>query len=305
MAIPKISNYSLQPIMNNIENRVDWPADSSRAVLLVHDMQRYFVNFYDRSGEPMSTLIKNIETTIERCRAAGIPIVYTAQPPHQTPEDRALLTDFWGTGLTDDNDQQAILDDIAPQKDDLVYTKWRYSAFQRTDLHKFMGTTHRDQLWICGVYAHIGILSTALEAFMTDIKPIVIADAVADFSENEHRMALNYVSQRCGKVVGLNEVVAATQIQVSSQGEGAHQSSTNPVYQQLVAGACAALGVSEEELDKDENLFEMGLDSIRLMAMVDVLRENNIALGFAELAERPTLEEWKTMLDEQTEATID
>ena len=51
-----------------------------------------------------------------------------------------------------------------------------------------------------------------------------------------------------------------------------------------------------EELDQDENLFEMGLDSIRLMAIVDVLRENNIEIGFAELAEQPTLKAWAAML---------
>ena len=30
------------------ENRVSWQLDAQRAVLLVHDMQDYFIDFYDK-----------------------------------------------------------------------------------------------------------------------------------------------------------------------------------------------------------------------------------------------------------------
>jgi len=58
------------------------------------------------------------------------------------------------------------------------------------------------------VYAHIGCLTTALEAFMRDIQPFMVADALADFSEEEHRIACEYASGRCARVLNTADVLA-------------------------------------------------------------------------------------------------
>jgi len=48
---------------------------------------------------------------------------------------------------------------------------------------------------------------TALEAFMRDIQPFMVADALADFTEEEHRMACEYASGRCARVLDTAEVL--------------------------------------------------------------------------------------------------
>ncbi|MDA5636535.1 isochorismatase family protein, partial [Agrobacterium sp. ST15.16.024] len=91
--------------------------------------------------------------------------------------------------------------------DDTVLVKWRYSAFHRSTLEEMLKETGRDQLIITGVYAHIGCMTTATDAFMRDIKPFFVADALADFSREEHLMALKYVAGRSGRVVMIEELL--------------------------------------------------------------------------------------------------
>ena len=176
-------------------------------------MQRYFVRAFEleRDGQPLpdaqiNIAIANIRRLLDAAHAANIPVYYTAQPPRQNPADRRLLTDFWGDGLQDDENAR-ILDELAPTEADTVLTKWRYSAFVRSPLEEQLKDLGRDQLIIGGIYAHIGCLTTALEAFMRDIQPFVVADALADFTAEEHRMACEYASGRCARVLNTAEVL--------------------------------------------------------------------------------------------------
>lgn len=198
MSIPAIAAYPMP--QGEPENRVSWRAQSHRAVLLIHDMQHYFLNKFNVGAEPVPSLVENIRQLRELCHAKGVPVVYTAQPSEQAPTDRALLTDFWGLGVSDpvNASQEPIIEELAPAAQDIILTKWRYSAFFRSELKEMMRQQGRDQLIICGIYAHIGCMTTALDAFMNDIQPFLVSDATADFSQEEHEMAIRYVSRRCG-----------------------------------------------------------------------------------------------------------
>ncbi|HAV4777456.1 TPA: isochorismatase family protein, partial [Acinetobacter baumannii] len=102
MSIPKIASYSMPQAHEFTPNKTNWPLHTSRAVLLVHDMQQYFLDFYDLTQEPIPELIQNTKALIDAARQSNIPVVYTAQPGNQSPEYRQLLTDFWGPGLKDE-----------------------------------------------------------------------------------------------------------------------------------------------------------------------------------------------------------
>ncbi|WP_440054718.1 isochorismatase family protein [Pseudoalteromonas sp. T1lg65] len=285
MAIPRISAYPLPS--ERPENRTDWQLDPNRAVLLVHDMQSYFVNFYDVETAPMQPLVQHIQQLIGIAKAAGIPVVYTAQPANQSRQDRALLTDFWGKGLGEQD--TAILPALAPQPEDKVYTKWRYSAFKRSTLLEDMREQGRDQLIICGIYAHIGVLSTALDAFMYDIKAFVVADAVADFSEQEHLDALQYVATRCGQVQLLDEVVAVCRPATQP---------TSLSVEDIQQAIAMVLSMDVEDVDPDENLLYLGLDSIRVMTLVDQWRAQGIDITLQALAEATTVNEWHQIMNQ-------
>jgi bifunctional isochorismate lyase/aryl carrier protein len=61
------------------------------------------------------------------------------------------------------------------------------------------------------------------------------------------------------------------------------------------------LGVPAATLVEDASLPEQGLDSIRLMSLVERWRAAGGAVTFAELAERPTLKDWNELLASRTD----
>ncbi|WP_243787864.1 isochorismatase family protein [Saccharopolyspora gloriosae] len=199
MGLPTIAPYRVPRQDELPANRVDWRPEASRAVLLVHDMERHFVDAFEPGSEPLTEVVPNIRTLAEQARAAGVPVVYCAQPSGQTPQQRGLQLEWWGPGVADPA-QEAIIDELAPEPGDVRLTKWRYSAFQRTELRETMRSWGRDQLIITGIYAHIGCLMTAAEAFQQEVQAFLAADAVADFSADEHLMAVRYAAKRCAVV---------------------------------------------------------------------------------------------------------
>ncbi|MEH1097957.1 phosphopantetheine-binding protein [Micromonospora sp. CPCC 205561] len=50
------------------------------------------------------------------------------------------------------------------------------------------------------------------------------------------------------------------------------------------------------ETTDEENLFDCGLDSMRLMMLMERWREAGAEVSFVELAERPTLGHWTKLL---------
>ncbi|MFH8570529.1 isochorismatase family protein [Streptomyces sp. NPDC017993] len=204
--LPPIASYSLPTAGSLPENLAQWTPRPERAVLLVHDMQRYFLNALP--DQLRTELVHNAATLRKRCTALGIPVAYTAQPGRMTDDQRGLLKDFWGPGMRPDPADREVMPELAPAEGDWMFTKWRYSAFFHSDLLERMRAAGRDQLVLCGVYAHIGVLATALDAFTNDIQAFLVADALGDFSENHHRLALEYAAQRCAQIVPSTEVFA-------------------------------------------------------------------------------------------------
>ncbi|MEU4804689.1 isochorismatase family protein [Actinosynnema sp. NPDC023587] len=197
MGLPTIEPYPMPTEADLPVNRVKWTSDPARAVLLIHDMQNYFLRAFSPDASPVVELVANIRALRDTCRALGVPVVYSAQPGGQSSAQRGLQLDMWGTGIGPDPVDAEIHDALAPGGSDVRMTKWRYNAFHRTDLRSLLDTTGRDQLVVTGIYAHIGCLMTAADAFMQDIQAFFVADAVADFSSEDHHMAVRYAAGRC------------------------------------------------------------------------------------------------------------
>jgi bifunctional isochorismate lyase/aryl carrier protein len=116
---------------------------------------------------------------------------------------------------------------------------------------------------------------------MRDIKPFMVADALADFSRDEHLMALNYVAGRSGRVVMTDDLLPV------------------PLTKDALRGQILPLlDESDVPLD-DDNLIDYGLDSVRMMALAARWRKVYSDIDFVMLAKNPTLAAWWALLSRE------
>ncbi|QBM99086.1 phenazine biosynthesis protein PhzD [Pseudomonas aeruginosa] len=185
-------------------NLARWSLEPRRAVLLVHDMQRYFLRPLPESLR--AGLVANAARLRRWCVEQGVQIAYTAQPGSMTEEQRGLLKDFWGRAC-------------APVRPTARWSRsWRRAgrlaadqvALQRLlPLRPAPADARRRPRPVGAVrrIRHVGVLISTVDAYSNDIQPFLVADAIADFSEAHHRMALEYAASRCAMVVTTDEVL--------------------------------------------------------------------------------------------------
>lgn len=205
--IPTIAAYPMPNPDGLPPNTAGWRIDPARAVLLIHGMQRYFVAAFPAGASPVLELVGNLAQLRGSCLERAMPVAYTAQPGAMAPHDRGLLADFWGPGMTVSPADRDVISPLRPTAGDWQLIKWRYSAFFRTDLAARMRAADQDQLVIGGVYAHVGVMMSAADAFTQDIQAFVVADAVADFSASYHRQALQWAAERCAVVLTTHQAL--------------------------------------------------------------------------------------------------
>lgn len=68
----------------------------------------------------------------------------------------------------------------------------------------------------------------------------------------------------------------------------------------LLLAALADLIDSPELAGPDDSMLDLGLDSVRLMMLVERLQRGGADVGFGDLAERPTLRAWLALLESRS-----
>ncbi|MFI8288652.1 isochorismatase family protein [Streptomyces sp. NPDC085614] len=209
MDVSAIAPYPMPGADRPVVNRVDWIPDPGRAVLLLLNMQGYFLRPYTPGEAPLTGLLANAAALVALSRRLRMPVIHTVQPGTQAPGERGLLTDFWGKGLDDVLEDAAIVGEVAPDAAGVVLPAWRYSAFSGSGLDRELRAAGRDQLVVCGVYAHLGCVTTALDAFDRNMEVFLASDAVADFDAHRHRAALEWAASCCAVVRSTAELAGA------------------------------------------------------------------------------------------------
>lgn len=304
MSLPAAIDYRFDHTHTTVGgSRATWQLEPHRAAVLVHDLQHYFLRPYAPTCPALVDTLDGTAAILAAAREHGVPVFYTAQTGRRSAVVRGLQADLWGPGMEPVPEHTDIPAQVAPGPDDTVLVKHRYSAFAHSDLAERLAALGRDQLVITGVYAHIGVTATAFDAFMQEVHPFVVADAVADFGPVQHRRALDQVASCAGVVTSTDRVLAAF------TGPAAHRSPTAPptteepsvsvlppAHRPGVVRAALAAALDPEFADTafaapDADLFALGLNSLQAFDVLDrIVDAGGPDLDYADFTGDPTVQ---------------
>ncbi|MGM0349800.1 MULTISPECIES: isochorismatase family protein [unclassified Streptomyces] len=188
-----------------------WRIDPCRAALVVQHMQEYVLRAL-RETAPVAELLDNISRLAETARCFGVPVVYVTR----IPGSRSVGGEGPGPVFPapvplappTEADARAVVDVLRPEAGDTVLTAKRYSAFAGTRLRSRLKELGRDQVVVVGAAARTDVLLTAADAWMQDLEPFVVADAMADRTAADHTMAVHWLAATCATVT-VTEAVRA------------------------------------------------------------------------------------------------
>ena len=179
-----------------------------RPAVLIIDMQN---DFCDRDA-PTSlypsilAIYEPIKLLARTARRKGVPVIYTQGLVAADGSSAGLWRlkmKHHGLGAVQIEGTRgaAIVDELAPEPGDRVVRKWRPSAFFRTDMEIFLRTQKIDTLLICGTSMSGCVRATAVDAFMRDIRCMIVRECVAERSETVMEANIFDVDQKYGDVV--------------------------------------------------------------------------------------------------------
>lgn len=194
--------------------------EAGRAALIVVDMQNYFCAEGFPAEVPLSrAIVPNINRMARAMRAAGGTVVWV-----QTDSAEALAR--WGkhhtymltpervqkrlAGLDSAAEGFRLFGDLEALPGDLRVKKVTYSAFMpgSSDIDAQLGARGIDTVLIAGTATNVCCESSARDAMLRDYRVIMLSDANATWTDEEHAATLNSFAMFFGDVMSIDEATA-------------------------------------------------------------------------------------------------
>ncbi|WP_282943433.1 isochorismatase family cysteine hydrolase [Paenibacillus sp. RC67] len=161
-------------------------------------------------------MMPNLHSLLQSAREHTIPVIFL-----KTNHEKATDSEVWLSRFKDGinpichtGSWGAEFFEVAPLPDEIVVKKHRYSGFIHTRLESVLQTLKIETLVMTGVSTNLCVESTARDGFMLDYRIVLMRDACAAFSQEEHDMTLKTVDTYFGMVADTKEVISFWQQQV-------------------------------------------------------------------------------------------
>ncbi len=175
-------------------------AARNREALLIIDMLNDFV----LEGAPLEVpetrkIIHNIKREIEKAKAEKRPVIYVCDT--HKPDDKEFSRFGWPSHAVKGTKGAHVVDELKPQKKDIVIPKTTYSGFYKTKLDRVLKHLKVQGLRLTGCVTHICIMFTASDAVLRGYKVAVVEDGVAGLSKDDHDAALRIMKNVMGVTI--------------------------------------------------------------------------------------------------------
>jgi ureidoacrylate peracid hydrolase len=193
---------------------------TEHAALMVIDMQNGFCSddgSVNRIGLPAARLrpaIAPCARLIGLAREAGIPVIYTRYMYRPDYADGGLMASELIPDLKNGKTLMAgtwdveVVDELKPEDGDFIVDKNRPSAFYATGLEPILKGLDVDNLVVCGVTTNCCVETTVRDASQRDYRTFVVSDAVAEYEDDRHEVALKSMGMLFAHVITSEDVAA-------------------------------------------------------------------------------------------------
>jgi nicotinamidase-related amidase len=181
--------------------------DLRQSALLVVDMQNEFLR--EEGLLPTwggAAILPRLRRLIELYRESGRPVIYTRHCYFNPEVDGGTTAEWWRMDrdspvLSAALPGSAIHADIAPQAEDVVIVKHRYSAFHDTHLESVLRRFQVRDVIISGVASNCCCEATAHDALFRDFHVFFLADGCGGSDEMAHIATLRDIACFYGTVL--------------------------------------------------------------------------------------------------------
>jgi biuret amidohydrolase len=214
----------------SLPNEIVETFGAARAPFIPTDMQRRHVDpnvgYHLVDAAKSAAIVGASEKLLSAVRASGAPLIHVATfSRHESPWGFTdAKSPFWKyqsgkiipgmgrprqTGKNIEGSAYAeLLPALAPERNEPVVIKKRYSGFYQTDLEMILRGLKVEIVFLWGVNTNNCVLATAYDAFSRDFCVAVVADACGSMNGDEyHVSALKQVEAALGFVTSVDEVI--------------------------------------------------------------------------------------------------
>lgn len=178
-----------------------------KTALVLIDLQKGIVG-RDTKPYSASSVVNNAKSLVEKFREKGmficfVHVDFAGGLPVKVESDSSMVRGNLPQGWAE------FVPELGVKDDDFVVTKRQWGAFHGTELEPQLRRRKIDTIVLGGIATTYGVESTARFAYEYGFNQIFAEDAMTDMSEEAHRVSVEYVLKRMGRVRSTSEILSS------------------------------------------------------------------------------------------------